>query len=93
MREVKVSGRVLEVLKINQYESRFQSMSVMVREKETGKVFVGVKGSPEKIHGFSRVKMEGFEGFVKLLSLSGYRSIGFGWKEVNPSEVAGYMVA
>ena len=31
VRELKVHGRTLQILRINQYESQFQSMSVLVR--------------------------------------------------------------
>lgn len=36
----------LEVLRINQFESKFQSMSVLVRDAKKGKFYVFVKGSP-----------------------------------------------
>jgi hypothetical protein len=32
VREIIVDGRVLEIVKINQYESQFQSMSIILRE-------------------------------------------------------------
>jgi magnesium-transporting ATPase (P-type) len=36
----------LEVLRINQFESKFQSMSVLVRDKSDGKIFAFIKGAP-----------------------------------------------
>ena len=65
---------------MNQYESQFQSMSVMYRVKEHQRHFIAVKGSPEKIHNYAKVKHKGFDDFVKSLSLGGYRSIAFGFR-------------
>lgn len=39
-------GREYEVLRINQYESKFQSMSILVRERATEKLYVFSKGAP-----------------------------------------------
>ena len=36
----------LEVLRINQFESKFQCMSVLVRDVKNGKVYSFVKGAP-----------------------------------------------
>lgn len=60
-------------------------MSVLVRLN--GNYFVFAKGSPEIIHGFSTRKVKGFDGFLKKLSFSGYRAIGFGMKDVGGEEV------
>ena len=49
------------MLRIHHYESKHQSMSVLFRNKQTGAVLVGVKGSPEKMHAYSRVKVGSFE--------------------------------
>jgi cation-transporting ATPase 13A3/4/5 len=92
VREVHVQGKVVEVLKINQYESQFQSMSVLVREPQSGKFYVFVKGSPEMIHHYSLRKVNGFEKLIKRLSFSGFRSIGFGYKEIQESELQQYML-
>lgn len=46
VREIITKSSVAEVLKINQYESQFQSMSVLIRNPSTGKYFVFVKGNP-----------------------------------------------
>ena len=43
-------GNVLEILKVNQFESRFQSMSVLVRDVSAKKIFAFIKGAPEKIY-------------------------------------------
>ena len=39
-------GNIYEVLRINQYESRFQSMSVMIRDKQADKIYIFSKGAP-----------------------------------------------
>lgn len=36
----------LQVLKINQFESRFQSMSVLVKDVINNKYYIFAKGSP-----------------------------------------------
>lgn len=46
VREVLTKNSVAQVLKINQYESQFQSMSVLIRNPSTGKYYVFVKGNP-----------------------------------------------
>jgi magnesium-transporting ATPase (P-type) len=67
---------MIEVLRINEYESRFQSMSVLYRQNN--RYFVVGKGSPEMIHTYSQTKVKAFDAFIKKLSLEGFRSIAFG---------------
>lgn len=74
---------VLEVLKINQFESKFQSMSVLIREVRTNCYYIFVKGAPEKIRDLSTVKYNEFDSIVSKLSLSGLRSLAFGYKKIN----------
>lgn len=50
----------LEILRINQFESKFQNMSVLVREPSTGKHFIFLKGAPERIDARSVLKLQGF---------------------------------
>jgi hypothetical protein len=45
------------------------------------------------IHHYSLKKVNGFEGLIKRLSFSGFRSIGFGFKEVKADEVERYLLA
>lgn len=59
----------MEVLKVHQFESRFQSMSVIARDKTTKEVFVFSKGSPEKLHGASIEKFADFAERMRRLSL------------------------
>jgi len=35
------------------------------------------------IHEYSELKLIGFSHFIKKLSLEGYRSIGFGYREIS----------
>ena len=58
-------------------------MSVAVRNTQTSKYFIFVKGSPEMIHANSHLKINNYGEFIKRLSLEGYRSIGFGYREVS----------
>lgn len=46
IRVIKMGERRYEILRINEYESRFQSMSVLVRDRQTGRYFIFGKGSP-----------------------------------------------
>lgn len=73
-------GRVYDVLRINQYESKFQSMSVLVREKATDKLYVFSKGAPEKMHNYSKTKLPYFKSLISRLSYEGLRTIGFSYK-------------
>lgn len=73
---------VLEVIRINQFESRFQSMSVLVKDVKKDAYYVFVKGAPEKIRDLSVVKYKEFDGLVAKLSLAGLRNLAFGYKEV-----------
>ena len=84
-------GGELEVLRINQFESKFQSMSVLVRDKSDGKMYNFIKGAPEKIDRNSVLKVDGYEKKVASLSLGGYRTIGFGYRLVPSNEVDEYM--
>ena len=55
MNDTKTKNRY-EVLKINQYESKFQSMSILVRDCNASKYYIFCKGAPEKMNDFSKVK-------------------------------------
>jgi magnesium-transporting ATPase (P-type) len=52
VRHIEQESQSFDVLKINQYESLFQSMSVLVRTKvkEGYRYYIFVKGNPEMIH-------------------------------------------
>jgi cation-transporting ATPase 13A3/4/5 len=80
--EAEGSGVRLEVRKVHQFESRFQSMSVLVRDRVSGERFVFAKGSPEKLHALSETQFTGFPGLIKELSLEGYRSIAVSARRV-----------
>lgn len=43
---VEKDGTRLEVLRINQFESKFQCMSVLVRDTKDNKIYAFVKGAP-----------------------------------------------
>ena len=82
----------LEVLRINQFESKFQSMSVLVRDlSEGGKIYAFIKGAPEKIEKNSVIKVHGYNHTVSSFSLGGYRTIGCGYRVVEHNEVQKYL--
>jgi magnesium-transporting ATPase (P-type) len=70
----------LKILKIFQYESKFQSMSVLVYDYEANKFYIFAKGAPEIIHINSINKYSYFDDLLKDISHSGYRSIAYGFK-------------
>lgn len=88
---VRNGGVKVEVLRINQFESKFQCMSVLVRDGETGKVYAFVKGAPEKIQRCSLNKYNNYNKLIASLSLGGLRNIAFGFKEVPDQSVDHYL--
>lgn len=48
--EVAIHEDTFEVLRVNQFESKHASMSVLVRNKSNQQAFIFAKGSPELIH-------------------------------------------
>ncbi len=70
------------MLRVNQFESKFQSMSVLVKDVKTNKYFALLKGAPEKVERNSTLKVKEYMNLVAKLSLGGYRTIGYGFKEV-----------
>lgn len=62
-------------------------MSVLVRDPHSNKSYIFVKGNPEMIHKYSNFKFAGFDEFIKRMSFSGYRSIGFGYKEIRNQDI------
>ena len=50
----------LEVLRINQFESKFQNMSVLARDTVDNKYYVYIKGAPERIDRNSVFKFKEF---------------------------------
>ena len=86
-------GKVLEILKINQFESSFQSMSVLVKDPADGKYYVFIKGAPELIYNNSTNKPKNLIEVVESLSLSGFRTIAAGYKQINAEFVQSYLTA
>lgn len=82
---VRKGPTVMEILRINQFESKFQGMSVLVRNAQTNECFVMVKGAPEKMKDISCDNARSFAEYdstVSNLSLAGLRSLAFGAKRV-----------
>ena len=70
----------IEVLRINQFESKFQCMSVLVRDTKDNKIYAFVKGAPEKMQRSSLNKYNDYNKLVASLSLGGLRNIAFAYK-------------
>jgi cation-transporting ATPase 13A2 len=79
-----------EVVKVHQFESKFQSMSVLVHDTNTSKFYCFSKGAPEKMMSVSINKIPNYEDFVAKLALKGLRTIAFSFKEIPVSEVSLY---
>lgn len=88
---VESGAEKIEVLRINQFESKFQNMSVLVRDATQKKHYVFIKGAPERIDKNSVVKYSNFETLVSNLSLGGYRTIAYGYKEIDERELSKYL--
>ena len=73
----------LRILKIYQYESKFQSMSVLVHDTKDDKYYIFCKGAPEIIHNNSTFKYAYFEDLLQNVSYGGFRTIGYGYKEIS----------
>lgn len=63
-------------------------MSVLVRDTSNNKIYVFIKGAPEKFQ--SKLSIN-FDKKVKSLSLGGYRTIAFGYKEIPSLELSKYL--
>lgn len=81
------------VLRINQFESKFQCMSVLVRDVAKDKYYVFVKGAAEKMQRSSVNKYNKYDELISSLSLAGLRNIAFGYKEITDKEVSFYLAA
>ena len=84
-------GATLEILKVNQFESKLQSMSVLVRDPSSRRLLAFVKGAPERISSHSLNKPEDFDATLHDLSIAGYRTLAIGCKEVPASQKGKYL--
>ncbi|CAD8190017.1 unnamed protein product [Paramecium pentaurelia] len=85
-RVVNREGIVLDVLKLYEFESALQRMSVIVKDKDDYYVFV--KGSPEKMAELSiqnTIPID-FKKTLNLLTMKGLRILGFGYKQISQEE-------
>lgn len=62
---VESNDNKLQILRINQFESKFQSMSVLVKDVTENKVYVFLKGAPERVIRNSINKNDKFLETVK----------------------------
>ncbi len=70
------------MLRVNQFESKFQAMSVLVRDTSCDKYYIFVKGAPEKIQKVSNNKVIGFDKLLSDVSLAGLRCLAVAYREV-----------
>jgi len=82
---VQVSDNKFDILRINQFESRFMSMSVLARDEKNKKYYVFVKGSPELVLKHATNNCKEVSSLLKNINLEGFRAIGIGFKKINES--------
>ncbi|CAK64447.1 unnamed protein product (macronuclear) [Paramecium tetraurelia] len=92
-RVVNREGIVLDVLKLYEFESALQRMSVIV--KDTDDYYVFVKGSPEKMAELSMQNTipTDFKKNLNVLTMKGLRILGFGYKQITQEECERLMNA
>lgn len=66
-------------------------MSVLVRDKNDKTIYAFIKGAPEKIQKNSTLKVHDYQKTVAMLSLGGYRTIGYGYRIVPEADVKKYL--
>ena len=62
-------------------------MSILVRDAVENVFYIFVKGAPEKIKRNSLNRIRKYDETVAELSLSGYRTISFGYKVIEQDDV------
>ena len=62
-------------------------MSVLVRDVSENRYYIFIKGAPEKIYNKCVNQNEKYHKIVSELSLSGFRSIGFGYRRVDERDL------
>ena len=68
-------------------------MSVLVKDLTEKKLYVFIKGAPERLYESSTNKPENFIKTLESLSMSGYRTIAVGYKVIDEAELEEYMKA
>lgn len=63
-------------------------MTVIVKTYPQEEYFVFSKGSPELIKKYSTNEVKGFNNLLKKMSLEGFRSIAFGYRQFYPDDLA-----
>lgn len=57
-------------------------MSVLVHDVKDDRYYIFSKGAPEIIHINSTIKYKYFESLLQNVSYGGFRTIGYGYKEI-----------
>jgi len=78
----------LEVLKVYEFSSDMQRMSVLIRDVNSNKYYIFTKGAPEKVKIFAKPESIPLD-FTEVLenkSIQGFRILGLAYKEVSSEE-------
>ncbi len=83
--EMKAPVQEMLILRILDFKSQLQRMSVITQESKTGKTYVFTKGAPEKITQlcFPETMPPDLMTSIKTFAKYGYRILAFGSKEVD----------
>ena len=66
-------------------------MSVFVHDAKDDKYYIFSKGAPEIIHNNSTIKYNYFEKLLQNVSYGGFRTIGYGYKEIGKNEIGRWI--
>ena len=79
----------LEVLKVFEFSSELQRMSVFVHDVSKDKYFIFTKGAPEKIKNFVKPSTipSDFTETLDTKSIQGFRILGMAYKEISKEEI------
>ena len=80
-----LGSKTLEVLKVFEFTSDLQRMSVFIRDVTSNKYYIFTKGAPEKVRNFSLESTipSDFTDILEGKSIQGFRILGLGYKEVS----------
>ena len=81
---VSKEGSTIDILRVLEFESALQRMSVIVRAE--GAYYVFTKGSPEKVSELSYSLPHNLKPSLELLTMKGLRVLGIGIRSLTQEE-------
>lgn len=78
----------IEILKVFEFHSEFQSMSVLIQPaKEENKLYFCMKGAPEKLKLICSDIPPEYDAVINKLSISGFRILALAYKEIQAPQI------